>query len=225
MLVVAVALFAGCDLPPPTLATMVKPVVTAQRLKGGALQAILTWDTSKTACGTLSGFRASLDEQPINASAGAYTPDAKEESLKCQFPGFLLSPASKNTPRTLVLSDDSSTFTITVDTLEVGTASAFSKPPTLRPGDTVRWQPVLPVQNTSSWSAGFTATDGTALTWQSGTTLSDDLEVTVPAVRDPLNGAAELRWVINSTVSRCEGPTTCDVKVEGFASFPVVINP
>lgn len=222
-LVVASSL--ACQRPPPTMATMADPTLTAQRQKGGALQALLTWDTDVTACGTLEHFTVTLDEQPINASAGRYDPDVEDPNLRCQFPSFLLLPESKTTPRTLVLSDDSSTFTVTVDTLDVGSSLPHTKPPSLRSGDTVRWDSTLPVQNSKSWKAGFTTTDGAQQTWQEGTTLPDAQTVTVPSITEPANGQVELSWVMNAQVTRCEGPSSCDITLEGYASFQAVLNP
>lgn len=215
----------GCELPAPTLATIINPTLSLQRSKGGALQMLLNYDTARSACGEIANFKVTLDGEDVPASGGAFNKDAKDEDLRCTFPNFLTNPTMKSTPRTLVLTDDTSTYTMVIDSLDLGSALPSSPPPTLYAGDTVRWLTTLPAQGTTSWKATYTPNGGNEVVWLDGTQLPENVVTTVPAVNQSTQGPVALSWLMNATVTRCEGPSACNLTLQGYAQFVSVVNP
>jgi hypothetical protein len=221
----ALLLSTACAPPTPTLARLSTPVITAQRRLGGPLQVILTYDTSRTACGEVPNLRATLDGNAVNASAGSLVPEAKTEADRCLFPGFLITPEIKNTPREIVFTDDVTTFNLTVNTLNLGSAVPDAPPATFRPGTQLRWLASPPSEGTSSWKVAYTPTGGAEVSWGEGANLPDSVSVTVPATTVASSGIVALSWLVNTTVSKCEGLDSCAVTVQGNAPLNAVVVP
>lgn len=222
---VTLGVLAGCGPATPELGKLISPVITAQRRNGGDLQVILTYDNTRTACGAVQNLRATLDGQNVAASAGSFDPMQMNEADKCQFPGFLITPDIRSTPREIVFTDDVTTMNMTVTTLNVGTAVADSPPATLRSGYMLRWLTSAPTEGTTSYKVTFTPNGGAETTWVEGTALTSTLTTPVPTQTASANGTVTLSWLVNSTVTRCEVATSCSVVIQGAASFPAVLQP
>ncbi|MFT3712252.1 MAG: hypothetical protein QM817_31795 [Archangium sp.] len=222
---VTLALLAGCGPATPELGKLISPVITAQRRNGGALQVILTYDNTKTACGAVKNLRATLDGQNVAASAGSFDPMQMNEADKCQFPGFLITPDMKSTPREIIFTDEVTTMNMTVTTLELGTAIADSPPATLRSNYMLRWLTSPPSQGTSSYKVSFTPNGGAEATWAEGTSLGTTLTTPVPTQTVSANGTVTLSWLVNSMVTKCEVATSCTATIQGSANFPAVVQP
>jgi hypothetical protein len=222
---VTLALLAGCGPATPELGKLISPVITAQRRNGGALQVILTYDNTKTACGAVQNLRATLDGQNVAASPGSFDPMAMNEAEKCQFPGFLITPEMRTTPREIVFTDDVTTMNMTLTTLNLGTAIADSPPATLRSGYMLRWLTSMPPEGTTSYKLSFTPTGGAEVTWAEGSTVGSTLTTPVPNQTSSASGTVTLSWLVNSTVTKCEVATACTAIIQGAASFPAVLQP
>ncbi len=215
----------ACEPPTPALGKLISPVLTAQRRLGGALQVILTYDTAKTACGAVPNLRATLDGQNVAASAGVFNPDAKEPTERCQFPGFLFTPDTRSTPREILFTDDVTTVSMTVNTLNLGSALPDSPPATLRSGTMLGWIGSPPDVGTSSWKVSYTPQGGAETTWGEGTNMPRSFSVTVPSVTVATSGIVMASWVVNTAVQKCEGLSSCAVVVQGAAPLTAVVVP
>ncbi|MFZ5444112.1 MAG: hypothetical protein ACOZQL_29215 [Myxococcota bacterium] len=220
-----VSLLAGCGPATPELGKLVSPVITAQRRHSGPLQAILTYDAAKTGCGEVKNLRATFDGDPVQASAGSWNAEAASESDRCQYPGFLLTPAMKSGSREIVFTDDVTTLKLAVSTLELGSAIPDAPPATFRPGTVVKWVTSPPATGTSSWKVEYTPNGGSATTWAEGTSLPSSVSATVPAVSAASSGIVTLSWLVNSTVQACSGASSCSVVVQGAADLNAVVVP
>lgn len=200
-------------------------VLTLQRRAGGDLQAILSWDVKKTPCGTVTNLRATLDGANVAASQGELLIDKNDGTQTCQFPGFLLTPERKTTAREVIFTDDVTTLTMTVDTLEVGSANALSPPATLRPGTEVRWSGSPPDQGTKSWKVVYAPAGGGEVTWGEGANMPSTFSVTVPAVTSASSGVVTASWLVNSSVTKCEGAGACESIIQGQVQFNAVVAP
>jgi len=227
VLLATVLLFTtACEPPTPALAKLVSPVLTAQRRLSGPLQVILTYDTVKTGgCGAVPNLRATLDGQNVAASAGAYVPEATDEALRCQFPGFLITPDVRATPREILFTDGVTTMSMTVNTLNLGSATPDSPPATFRPGNTLRWLGSPPAEGTTSWKVAYTPNGGAETTWGEGTNMPDSFTVTVPPVTVATSGLVNATWLVNATVQQCVGAASCEVVVQGNAPLNAVVVP
>lgn len=215
----------ACAPPNPTLAKMNSPVLSLQRRLGGPLLVVLSYDTTRTPCGTVEGLTASLDGAALGGSAGQRVVDAKTGAESCEFPNFGANLNFSGQPRALTLTDGSTTLQMTADTLEVGGAIASSPPATLRSGASLRWSTSAPPQGTSSWKVDFTPTGGAPVGWLEGTALPATVDVTVPAVTNSSAGAITLSWLVNARVTACEGVAACELTVQGANSVPAVVAP
>lgn len=224
-LLIAFAVLAGCGPATPELGKLISPVLTAQRRNGGDLQVILTYDNTRTACGAVQNLRATLDGQNVAASAGSFDPMAKTESEKCQFPGFLIKPDMKSTPREIIFTDDVTTMNMTLTTLNLGTSVPDSPPATLRSGYMLRWLNSLPPEGTTSYKVTFTPMGGAEATWTEGTSLGSTLTSAVPTRTVSASGTVALTWIVNSMVTKCEVATACTATIQGAANFPAVVQP
>jgi hypothetical protein len=220
-----VALTPACAPPTPTLGKLSAPAITAQRRLGGQLQVILTYDTTKTPCGAVQNLRATLDGQNVAASAGAFDPEAKTETERCTFPGFLIAPENKSTPRDIVFTDDVTTMTMTLSTLNLGTAIADSPPATIRGGAMLRWLTSLPGEGTSNFKVTFTPMGGAEALWLEGATLPATLNATVPPQTASASGDIALTWLVATQVTKCDGPVSCEAVVQGVVSYKAVVSP
>ncbi|MFO0596396.1 MAG: hypothetical protein U0228_13855 [Myxococcaceae bacterium] len=221
-----ISLLTGCNPPTPALGKLIAPTLTAQRRASGPLQVILTYDTGKTGgCGTVPNLRATLDGMGVAGSAGSYDPMAMNETDRCQFPGFLITPDTKTTPREIVFTDDVTTMTMVINTLNLGTAVADSPPATLHSAGTVRWLVSAPAEGTNSYKATFTPSGGAEAVWTEGAQLPSSLTVTIPTQTASASGDVALTWLVNTTVTKCEGLASCSAVVQGTASFKAVVSP
>lgn len=219
------ALASSCAPPSPTLGKLSAPAITAQRRLGGQLQVILTYDTDKTPCGAVQNLRVTFDGQNVAASAGAYDPMAMTEVERCTFPGFLLAPDNKSTPREIVFTDDVTTLTMTLNTLNLGTAIADSPPATIRSGTSLRWLSSPPTEGTSNFKVTFTPAGGAESLWQEGTNLPSTLNVTVPPQTASASGDIALTWLVATQVTRCDGLVSCEAVVQGVTTYKAVVSP
>lgn len=215
----------ACGPATPELGKLSSPVLTAQRRLSGPLQVILTYDTAKTGCGAVQNLRATLDGANVQASAGAWIADAATEADKCQFPGFLITPADKSTPREIVFTDDVTTLKLVVNTLELGSALPDAPPATFKPGNLVKWVTTPPAAGTSSWKLAYTPNGGAEQVWGEGTNLPTSVSSTVPAITSATSGIVTLSWLVNASVQTCEGAASCSVVVQGAANLNAVVVP
>jgi hypothetical protein len=218
-------LVSACGPATPELGKLVSPVLTAQRRLSGPLQVILTYDTAKTGCGEVQNLKATLDGNAVQASAGQFIADAPSESERCQFPGFLITPENKSTPRTIVFTDDVTTLKLTVSTLELGSAIPDAPPATFKPGTVVKWVATPPAAGTTSWKVAYTPNGGAEVVWGEGTNLASTFQATVPAVTSATSGVVRASWLVNATVQACEGAASCTVTVQGSADLNAVVVP
>ena len=225
LLATTALLFSACEPPTPELAKLASPALTAQRRLGGPLQVILTYDTAKTGCGTIPNLRATLDGQNVNASAGLANPEAANETDRCQFPGFLITPDGRTTTREILFTDDVTTFSMTVSTLNLGSAIPVSPPATFTPGAVLRWDATPPAQGTSSWKVAYTPQGGAEVLWGEGADLPHAFQVTVPAVTSATSGKVTASWIVNAAVQSCVGAKDCSVLVQGAAVLDAVVVP
>lgn len=222
---VTLSLLVGCGPATPELGKLISPVITAQRRNGGDLQVILTYDNTKTACGAVQNLRATLDGQNVAASAGSFDPMQMSEADRCQFPGFLIKPDTRTTPREIVFTDDVTTMTMTVNTLNLGTAIPDSPPATMRSGYMLRWLNSPPPEGTTSYKVAFTPGSGAEVTWAEGTSLGSTLTTAVPTQTASASGTVALTWLVATMVTKCEVATSCSATIQGAASFPAVLQP
>lgn len=215
----------ACNAPTPSLAKLVAPALTAQRRAGGDLQVILTYDTTKTDCGTVPNLVATFDGANVAASAGSFDPKAMTETERCQFPGFLLTPTSKADSREIVFSDGATTMSMSLSTVDVGSAIADSPPATIRSGTSLRWLTSMPAAGTKSFKVTFTPAGGAEATWLEGTTLGATQSATVPPQTASASGDVGLTWLVNSTVLKCEGLASCEAVIQGTATYKAVVSP
>lgn len=215
----------ACAPPVPELAKLSAPVLTAQRRMSGPLLVVLSYDTQKTPCGAVGFLRATLDGVALEGSPGQRVVNQADGTQSCEFPNYSVLPAAGTTPRELVLTDDVTQVSMTLDTLNVGSASAESPPATLRPGMTVRWNAYPPSAGTSSFNVLFTPEGGSPVTWDQGPSLPSTFTVTVPAVTAAASGIVAATWMVNAAVTKCEGVTSCSATIQGAATFPAVVAP
>jgi hypothetical protein len=215
----------ACEPPTPSLAKLTSPVITAQRRLGGPLQVILTYDTARTPCGSVPNLVATLDGNPVNASSGAWVPEAMNASDRCQFPGFLITPEVRSAERVITFGDGATSFVMAINTLNLGSAVPDSPPATFHPGNVLRWLGSPPNEGTATWKVAYTPSGGAETSWGEGTAMPSSLMVTVPAVTAASSGIVALSWVVNTQVSRCEGLESCSVVVQGNAPLNAVVVP
>ena len=222
--VISLAAWSACAPPTPILAKLASPVVAAQRRMGGPLLVVLTYDDTKTPCGAVDFLHATLDGVAIDGNAGQRIVDDKTGAVTCAFPNFTVTPSIVTTPREIVLTDDVTSISMTIDSVNVGSASADFPPATLHPGYALRWSASPPNVGTSSWSVIFTPTGGTPVTWDQGTDLQSSFTVTVPAITNPATGNVAATWLVKSAITRCEG-ASCEATIQGSGSFTAVVSP
>ncbi|MDP1823711.1 MAG: hypothetical protein Q8L48_10725 [Archangium sp.] len=217
-------LLSACEPPIPILAKLSAPVLSAQRRMGQRLLVVLSYDTKKTPCGAVNFLRATLDGIAMEGSAGQRIVNA-DGSETCEFPNYSLEVNNGTTPREIVVTDDVTAVSMTLDTINVGNANPESPPATLRPGYVLRWNAVPPSAGTSSWNVIFTPEGGTAVTWGEGTNLPSSFSVTVPAVTSAASGTVAATWLVNTVVTKCEGAGSCSATIQGAGSFLAVVAP
>lgn len=215
----------ACEPPIPILAKLNTPVLTAQRRMGGPLLVVLTYDEKKTPCGAVNFLRATLDGAAIDGSPGQRVVNKTDGTETCEFPNYSVLPNNGTTPREIVLTDDVTSMTMTLDTLNVGSASPEFPPATLRPGYVLRWSASPPATGTSSWNVIFTPEGGSPVTWGDGANLPTSFSVTVPAVTSAASGKVSATWMVNAAVTKCEGATSCTATIQGAGSFAAVVAP
>jgi hypothetical protein len=217
-------LLSACEPPIPILAKLSSPVLSAQRRMGGPLLVVLSYDTRKTPCGEVNFLRATLDGIAMGGSAGQRIVN-QDGSETCELPNFSAAVNNGTTPREIVLTDDVTAVSMTLDTLNVGNANAESPPATLRPGYVLRWNAAPPSAGTTSWNVIFTPEGGAAVTWGEGTNLPSSFNVTVPTVTSAASGVVAATWLVNAAVTKCEGVGSCSATIQGAGTFPAVVAP
>lgn len=215
----------ACAPPVPVLAKLSAPVLTVQRRMSGPLLVVLSYDEQKTPCGAVERLHASLDGVNLDGSAGRRVVSQTDGSESCEFPYFSGTPAAGAAPREIVLTDDVTTLAMTLDTLEVGSASAESPPATLHSGYALRWNAFPPRQGTSSFNVLFTPEGGSAVTWFEGTQLPSTFTVTVPPITAAASGKVAATWLVNAAVTRCEGVASCSATLQGAGTLSAVVAP
>lgn len=214
----------GCEPPVPILAKLSDPVLSVERNSSAKLSIGLSYDTKKTSCGAVDWLRATFDGQPIEGTPGQRVVN-KDGSETCEFPSYSVDAVSKDTPREIVVTDDITTLSMTVDTVDVGIAIAESPPPTLRTGQVQRWLVSVPAVGTTRWKVVYTPQKGGSVSWVEGTDLPENPRATVPPVTNSSVGVLTLSWVVNASVTKCEGVKTCKATIQGAKSFDVVVAP
>jgi hypothetical protein len=223
--VISLAAWSACAPPTPILAKLASPVLAAQRRMSGPLLVVLTYDDTKTPCGAVDFLHATLDGAAIGGNAGQRIVDEKTGAVTCAFPNFTVTPSVASTPREIVVTDDVTSISMTVDSLDVGSASADFPPATLHPGYALQWSATLPSVGTSSWNVAFTPNGGTAVIWDQGAAMQSSFSVTVPAVTAAATGSVAATWLVKSTITKCEGGASCEATIQGAGSFTAVVAP
>lgn len=217
-------LLSACEPPLPILAKLSSPVLSAQRRMGGPLLVVLSYDTKKTPCGAVNFLRATLDGIAMGGSPGQRIVNM-DGTETCELPNYSLPVNNGTLPREIVVTDDVTAVSMTLDTLNVGSANAESPPATLRSGYVLRWNAAPPTAGTTSWNVIFTPEGGAAVTWGEGTNLPSSFSVTVPTVTSAASGTVAATWLVNATVTKCEGVGSCSATIQGAGSFPAVVAP
>ena len=215
----------ACAPPVPVLAKLVNPVLTAQRRMGGPLLVVLSYDDKKTPCGAVDFLRATLDGAAVQGSPGQRVVNKTDGTETCEFPNYSVVPSLGTMPREIVLTDDVTAVTMTLDTLNVGSASADFPPATLRSGYALKWSASPPSVGTSSWNVIFTPEGGSPITWDQGVDLQSSFTVTVPAVTSAASGTVSATWMVKAAVTKCEGVSSCVATIQGAGSFSAVVTP
>lgn len=215
----------ACAPPVPILAKLSTPVLTVQRRMGGPLLVVLSYDEKRTPCGEVGFLRATLDGAAMSGSAGQRVVNKTDGTETCEFPNYSAAPGIGTLPREIVLTDDVTAVSMTLDTLNVGSASADFPPATLRPGYSLRWSATPPSTGTSSWNVIFTPEGASPITWDQGADLQSSFSVTVPAVTAAASGSVAATWMVKAAVTRCEGVTSCGATIQGAGSFAAVVAP
>lgn len=216
----------ACQPPVPELGVLSSPVLTAERKLGKELVVALTYDTKKTPCGTVPGLRASLDGVAMNPTQGPRTYDENTGEVRCEFPAFSIPVTTGTAPREIVLTDDvTAQVSMTIDTLNSGSASPESPPATLRPGYVLRWSAAPPPTGTSAFSVVFIPEGGSPITWTDGPSLPTVFSVTVPQVTAAASGVVAATWLVNTSVTNCAGLSNCTASIQGAGTFNAVVAP
>jgi hypothetical protein len=215
----------ACEPPTPILAKLASPVLTAQRRMSGPLLVVLSYDSKKTPCGEVNFLRATFDGRDVTGSAGSRVVDKTTGVETCEFPNYTIPVSDGTMPREILLTDDITAVRMTIDTLNVGSASADFPPATLRPGYVLRWSASPPSAGTKSWNVIFTPEAGAPVTWGEGGNLSSSFSVTVPPVTTAASGVVAATWLVNAAVTKCEGVGTCTAAIQGAGTFPAVVAP
>lgn len=215
----------ACEPPIPVLAQLSSPVLTAQRRLGKELLVVLTYDDKKTPCGAVTSLRAQLDGVAMNGSPGQRVVDEKTGAVTCEFPNYTVQVGPGTTPREIVVTDDVTAVAMTLDTLEVGNANPEFPPATLRPGYVVRFTASPPPTGTTSWNVSFTPEGRAPIVWAEGSALPAAFSATVPAVTSAASGTVAATWLVNTTVTKCEGVASCNAIIQGAGSFLAVVAP
>lgn len=215
----------ACEPPVPTLGKLSSPVISAQRRLGKELLVVLSYDTKKTPCGAVEALHARLDGVELNGSPGQRIVNEKDGTETCEFPNYAVLVANSTAPREIVVTDDVFSVKMTLDTLNVGSASPESPPATLRPGYLLRWSAAPPSTGTSSWNVIFTPEGGSPITWGEGGSLPANFSVTVPTVTTAASGTVAATWLVNTAVTLCEGAANCTATIQGAGTFQAVVAP
>jgi hypothetical protein len=222
--VTSVLAWGACTPPTPVLAKLASPGLTVQRRMGGPLLVVLSYDDKKTPCGAVDFLRATLDGVAMDGNAGQRIVDMTTGAVTCAFPNYTANPAVVTTPREIVVTDDVTSVSITLDSLNVGSASADFPPATLHPGYALKWSTSPPDVGTSSWNVTFTPTGGSPVTWDQGADMQASFTVTVPAVTAAATGVVAATWLVKSAITKCEG-AACEATIQGTGSFTAVVAP
>lgn len=215
----------ACEPPVPTLTKLSSPVLSAQRRLGGDLLVVLSYDANKTPCGTVAFLRATLDGVAMNGSAGQRIVNKDTGEVTCEFPNYAIAVSNGTTPREISVTDDVVAVSMTVDTLNVGSANPEFPPATLRPGYQLRWNVSPPAAGTTSWNVNFTPEGGAPVTWTEGTDLPTSINVTVPAVTQAASGSVAATWIVKTAITKCEAVARCEATIQGAGKFPAVVAP
>ncbi len=222
--VLGVALSA-CEPPIPTLTKLSSPVLSAQRRLGGELLVVLSYDTKRTPCGTVEALRATFDGAAMNGSAGQRIVNKETGVETCEFPSYAIPVVNGTAPREIVVTDDVVAVSMTLDTINVGSASPEFPPATMHPGYQLRWNVSPPASGTSSWNVIFTPEGGAPVTWTEGTDLPTSITVTVPPVTQAASGTVAATWMVKTAVTKCEAVASCEATIQGAGKFLAVIAP
>ena len=214
----------ACQPPIPILAKLSSPVLSAQRRLGKDLLVVLTYDKERTPCGAVNFLRAQLDGVAMGGSPGQRIVDEKTGAVTCEFPNYSIPVANGTAPREIVITDDVTSISMTIDSLNVGSASPEFPPATLHSGYMLRWSASPPSAGTKSWNVIFTPEGGAAITWGEGANLQSSFTVAVPTVTAAASGTVAATWLVNSKIAKCEG-ATCDATIQGAGTFQAVVAP
>ncbi len=223
LLLLCLALTA-CEPPIPVLAKLTSPVLSAQRRMGKDLLVVLTYDKERTPCGAVNFLRAQLDGVAMGGSPGQRIVDPKTGAVTCEFPNYSIAVSNSTTPREIIVTDDVTAVSMTIDSLNVGSASPEFPPATLRPGYMLRWSASPPSAGTKSWNVIFTPEGGSAITWAEGANLQSSFTVPVPMVNAAASGTVAATWLVNSMITKCEG-AACEATIQGAGTFQAVVAP
>lgn len=215
----------ACEPPIPTLAKLSSPVLSAQRRLGGDLLVVLSYDTKRTPCGTVEFLRATLDGVAMNGSAGQRNVNKDTGVETCEFPNYAIPVQNGTAPREIVVTDDAVAVSMTLDTLNTGSASPEFPPATLHSGYQLRWSVSPPATGTSSWNVIFTPEGGSPITWTEGTDLPSSISVTVPAVTQAASGTVAATWLVKTAITKCEAVANCEATIQGAGKFLAVVAP
>ena len=215
----------ACEPPIPTLAKLSSPVLSAQRRLGGDLLVVLSYDTKRTPCGTVDFLRATFDGAAMTGTAGQRIVNKDTGAETCEFPNYAIPVSNGTAPREIVVTDDVVAVSMTLDTINVGSASPEFPPATLRSGYQLRWNVSPPASGTSSWNVIFTPEGGAPVTWTEGTELPSSISVTVPAVTQAASGTVAATWMVKTAITKCEAVANCEVTIQGAGKFLAVIAP
>ena len=215
----------ACEPPIPTLAKLSSPVLSAQRRLGGELLVVLSYDTKKTPCGTVDFLRATLDGVAMAGSAGQRLVNKDTGAETCEFPHYAIAVQNGTAPREIVITDDVVAVAMTLDTLNVGSASPEFPPATMHSGYQLRWNVSPPASGTSSWNVSFTPEGGSPITWTEGTDLPSAISVTVPAVTPAASGTVAASWMVKTAITKCEAVANCEATIQGAGKFLAVVAP
>lgn len=213
--------FVACGPPQLTLAQITSAKLVATRDGTAPVKATLSWDLTKTPCGTIPGLVGKVD-----AVTGTVTNSVPKGEKDCEFPTLSVAPMSASTDRVIAFEDGASAISVSVTTIDAARASVVTMSHTLRVGDSVVWTFSGTGGDVGPWRIFYTPTGGAAeQQWAEGTGPIQSVGAMIPASAANTSGTVGLTWNALSMIRACNKAVTCEVSITDRAAWAVSVTP